>query len=61
MKVKISIRTKSYAVYVYDYDDDEFVERALRVFVKRPLEWIQEVYDGRYKKIIVLRHAAGYE
>jgi len=56
MKVKISRRTKSYAVYVYSYDDDGFVERALRIFVKQEPPWIQEVYDGRYKKIIVLRY-----
>jgi len=56
MKVKISTRTRSYAIYVYGYDDDEFVERALRIFAKHEAAWIQEVYDGRYKKIIVLRH-----
>jgi hypothetical protein len=54
MKVKISARKSSYAVYVYDHDDDEFVERAMRMFADAA--WHQEIYDGRYKKIIVLRH-----
>jgi len=55
MRVKISPRSKSYAVYIYGYDDDRFAEEMLDVFV-RNAAWIQEVYDGRYKKIVVVRH-----
>ncbi len=55
MRVRISPRYKSYVVYVYDYDDDSFVERAMRIFTKNAA-WLQEVYDGRHKKIIVVRH-----
>jgi hypothetical protein len=58
MKVKISRRTTSYAVYIYDYDSDEFVERAINVISRYNYAWLQEVYDGRYKKIVVLRHVA---
>jgi CRISPR/Cas system-associated endoribonuclease Cas2 len=58
MRVKISTRTKSYAIYVYDYDDDEFVERAIRIFARFEPAWVQEVYDGRHKKIIILRYVA---
>jgi hypothetical protein len=56
MRVRISARTGSYAIYVLRGDDDAFVERALRVFAKYDARWVQEVYDGRYRKIIVLRH-----
>jgi hypothetical protein len=56
MRVKISTRSRSYAIYVCGYDDDEFVERAMRIFSKYDAAWLQEIYDGRYKKIIVLRH-----
>ena len=56
MRVKISARTESYAIYICDYDDDGFVERAMRIFSKYDVKWHQEVYDGRYKKIVVLRH-----
>ncbi len=55
MRIRISTRSKSYAVYVYDYDDDGFVERAMRIFTKNTA-WLQEIYDGRHKKIIVVRH-----
>ncbi len=55
MRVKISTRSKSYAVYVYDYDDGGFVERAMRIFTKNAA-WLQEIYDGRHKKIVVVRH-----
>jgi hypothetical protein len=58
MKVKISARTGSYAIYVHDYDDDAFVERAVNVLTKFGYAWLQEIYDSRYKKIIVLRHVA---
>jgi len=58
MKVKISARTGSYAIYVYDDDDDKFVERAVNIFTKFGYAWLQEIYDPRYKKIIVLRHVA---
>jgi hypothetical protein len=54
MRVKMSMRSKSYAVYVYDYDD-AFVERAMRIFAKNAA-WLQEIYDGKHKKIVVVRH-----
>ena len=57
MRVRISTRTGSYAIYVDRGDDDGFVERAMRIFAKNAA-WLQEVYDGRHKKIIVLRHVA---
>jgi len=56
MKVKISPRTNSYAVYVERGDEDELVERLVCMAALGRVKWIQEVYDGRYKKIIVLRH-----
>ncbi len=56
MRIRFSTRCKSYAVYVYDYDDDDLVKWAMRVFAKN-VAWYQEIYDGsRYKKIIVVRH-----
>jgi hypothetical protein len=45
-------------VYIYEDDDDGFVERAMRIFAKYDVKWLQEIYDGRYKKIVVLRHVA---
>jgi hypothetical protein len=54
MKVRVSIRTNSYAIYVEKNDADELGERVMRaVAVHKPL-WFKEVYDGRYKKIIVI-------
>jgi DNA gyrase inhibitor GyrI len=58
MKVKISARTGSYAIYIYNGDDDEFAERAMRIFARCNPAWFQEIYDYRYKKIIVLRHVS---
>jgi DNA gyrase inhibitor GyrI len=58
MKVKISARTGSYAIYVHNHDDDKFVERAVNIFTKFSYAWLQEIYDPRYKKIIVMRHVA---
>jgi hypothetical protein len=57
MKVKISPRSRSYAVYIYDYDDDGFAERVARIFTKNAA-WLQEIYDYRYKKIVVVRHVS---
>jgi hypothetical protein len=56
MRVRISARTGSYAIYICDHDDDGFVERAMRIFAKYDAKWYQEIYDSRYRKIIVLRH-----
>jgi ketopantoate reductase len=58
MRVRISARTGSYAIYVLRDDDDAFVERAMRIFSKYDVKWHQEIYDGRYKKIVVLRRVA---
>jgi hypothetical protein len=54
MKVKVSIRTNSYAIYVEKNDDDELGERAARIIAMREAMWFKEVHDGRYKKIIVI-------
>ncbi len=54
MKVKISTRTGSYAIYVERGDDDEFMERLVNVVTKFNYVWLQEIYDGRFKKIVVL-------
>jgi hypothetical protein len=56
MKVKISPRSRSYAVYIYDYDDDSFAERMVRIFTKNAA-WLQEIYVYRYK-IVVVRHVS---
>jgi hypothetical protein len=54
MKVKVSIRTNSYAIYVERGDGDDLGERAMRVIKVHEPVWFKEVYDGRYKKIIVV-------
>ncbi len=54
MKVKVSIRSNSYAIYLEKDDDDDLAERAMRVIKVMEPVWFKEVYDGRYKKIIVL-------
>jgi hypothetical protein len=54
MKVRVSMRTNSYAIYVEKNDVDELGEGVMHaVMVRKPL-WFKEVYDGRYKKIIVI-------
>jgi len=54
MKVKVSLRTNSYAIYVEKNDDDEVGERAARIIAVGEPPWFKEVYDGRYRKIIVI-------
>jgi hypothetical protein len=54
MKVRVSLRTNSYAIYVEKGDDDEVGERAVRVIAMSEPLWFKEVYDGRYKKIVVV-------
>jgi hypothetical protein len=54
MKVKVSLRTNSYAIYVEKGDDDEVGERAVRIIAMGEPLWLKEVHDGRYKKIIVI-------
>jgi hypothetical protein len=58
MKVKISARTGSYAIYVYDDNDDKLVENVVNMLTKFNYAWLQEIYDSRYKKIVVLRYVA---
>ena len=57
MRVRISTRTGSYAIYVDRGDDDGFVERAVWVLAKNAA-WVQEIHDSRHKKIIVVRHVS---
>jgi hypothetical protein len=58
MRVKISTRTGSYAIYVDRGDDDELAERAVNVITRFTHAWVQEIYCGGFKKIVVLRHVA---
>ena len=54
MRVRVSIRTNSYAIYLERGDDEELGERAMRVIKVREPVWFKEVYDARYRKIIVI-------
>ena len=58
MRVKISTKTGSYAIYVDIGDDDELVDRAVNVITRFSCGWVQEIYDPRFKKIVVVRHVA---
>jgi len=58
MKVKISTRANSYAIYVEKDGEEELAERVTRMLALDGVRWLQEIYDHRYKKIIVLRHVA---
>ena len=58
MRVKMSTRTGSYAIYVDRHDSDEFIERAVNVLTVYSYAWLQEIYDPRFRKIVVLRYVA---
>jgi len=54
MRVRVSIRTNSYAIYLERGDDEELGERVMRVVKVQEPVWFKEVYDARYRKIIVI-------
>jgi hypothetical protein len=58
MKIKISQRTNSYAIYVERDDEEELAEWAVHMVTQGRAVWLQEIHDSRFKKIIVLRHVA---